>query len=330
MMPDSQQKHPVKWEWTRHQYRREEFEICRLFYQPPGAAAPYSTDELDELNHRQAMNLYRVRHHIPFPDEIRAIRTQYGLSAARMSEVLDFGINSYRQYEEGEMPTPSNAKLIRLAKEPATFQAFVQEKRQLFSANAWQGLQQRLAKLQYSNQQDPFWSGYLWGNAAEAGPLNGFVAPNFEKAAQYVLFFISRLQPLKTKLNKLLFYADFLHFKRHCFGISGWSYRAIQLGPVPAHYSEWFGVLESQGYLGVEHELHERGVGERFLPAKAFNPDVFSPSELAVMEEVVECFAQRRSTEVVEISHNEPAWLDNHARRALINYQPYAFSLKHL
>ena len=58
----------------------------------------WTTTELDEANLFQVYNQYRVRHAIPFPDEICAIRRHYGLSAAMMSRILGFGINQYRMY----------------------------------------------------------------------------------------------------------------------------------------------------------------------------------------------------------------------------------------
>ena len=39
-----------------------------------------------------------------------------------------------------------------------------------------------------------------------------------------------------TKLNKAMFYADFLNYKQRGISISGLEYQAIQYGPVPVHY----------------------------------------------------------------------------------------------
>ena len=69
----------------------------------------------------QVYNQYRDKFNIPFPDEIMLIREKYGLSAIKMSEILGFGINSYRQYEAGEMPSVANAKLIQMADDPKKF-----------------------------------------------------------------------------------------------------------------------------------------------------------------------------------------------------------------
>src|SRR5690606_16846755 len=58
---------------------------------------------------------------IPFPDEIKKIREKYSLSALKMSEILGFGVNSYRQYESGEIPSTANAKLIQMIDDPKKF-----------------------------------------------------------------------------------------------------------------------------------------------------------------------------------------------------------------
>ncbi len=70
---------------------------------------------------RQAYNQYRDKYNLPFPEEIKEIRAKYGVSATKMSEILGFGINSYRNYENGEVPNQSNANLIQLAKNPIQF-----------------------------------------------------------------------------------------------------------------------------------------------------------------------------------------------------------------
>ncbi len=42
-----------------------------------------------------------------------------------MAEVLGFGTNVYRQYESGEVPNQSNARLIQLANDPEEFRKLV-------------------------------------------------------------------------------------------------------------------------------------------------------------------------------------------------------------
>ncbi len=330
---------------AQEKFRGETFDIQELYYECADTGKEVDNTATAELNAQQVYNLYRTRHHIPFPEEIRRIREQYGLSAAKMSEVLDFGINSYRNYEkEGDkektgeqaesethqpvIPTPANGKLIRLAANPVHFQTFVQEKRSIFSDNAWKKIQERIATLLQGNEMTPLVQ-YIWNQDTEANEFTGFIKPYFDKVAHFVLFFAREAQPLKTRLNKLMFYCDFAHFRKTGFSISGCNYRAIQMGPVPSHYHELFGILEAEKYVGIEEELYDHGgIGERFVPEREFDPSLFSAEELDTMREILETFQDTRTKELIERSHHEQAWIDNKDQRNLISYLAYGFRLE--
>lgn len=317
----------LKQNWIDYSFRKETFKVCQSYY-VDADGEEYSTTEQDELLIRQVHNLYRTKHHIPFPDEIKAIRSTYGLSAAKMAEILDLGINSYRQYENGEVPSLANAKLIRLAGNPANFLSFAREKESLFSPNAYKKLLDRIDGMMGSNKLDKVVE-YIWNFHLEANAFTGFVKPSFEKVAHYVIYFAQKAKPMKTRLNKLLFYADFLHFKRSGYAISGCNYRAIPYGPVPSHFRELFGILETEKYIQIEEKLSDSGhMGERFLALQEFDASLFTESELANMEEVVQQMGEMRTQELIELSHGESAWKENEKERELINYQDYAFQLK--
>ncbi|RMG27658.1 MAG: DUF4065 domain-containing protein [Bacteroidetes bacterium] len=316
--------------WTRAQFRRESFEICAHAYLCADTGREFSTKETDAFNLQQLYNQYRAKHQIPFPAEIKAIREQYGLSSAKIAEVLDFGTNSYRQYEQGEIPSLANAKLIRLARDPQHFRSFVAEKKACFTPKAYEKLQKRIQELTQNNNLLPLVE-YIWNHHTQPNEYTGYVKPSLEKVAHYIIFFATENKPLKTRMNKLLFYGDFLNFKRTGYSISGCNYRAIQMGPVPSHFRELFGLLESQGYIRIEDEIFEHGgVGERFYPAVPFDPSLFSPEELQSMKDTVTAFADTRTKQIIALSHEESAWKANQEQREIISYLAHAFELKAL
>src|SRR4030042_3902051 len=102
-------------------FRKEEFEIVFHHYLCKDSMESFTNTDLDELNINQLYNQYRAKYCLPFADEIRKIREDYELSASKMSEVLGFGPNSYRNYEAGEVPSQSNARLIQLVADPPEF-----------------------------------------------------------------------------------------------------------------------------------------------------------------------------------------------------------------
>ena len=79
----------------------------------------------------------------------------------------------------------------------------------------------------------------FYGNANRS-IYNGFspMVPNKLEAMVRMFVHNEKSGVVKTKLNKEMFYADFLHYRRHGRSISGLQYKAIQLGPVPVHYDK--------------------------------------------------------------------------------------------
>lgn len=99
-------------------YRGEKYNFTYISFLDDANGESYTTTENDGIWLSQVTNQYRERHGIPYTDEIIALRERYGLSAAKMSTIFGFGVNQYRLYEDGEVPSESNGKMIRGAMNP--------------------------------------------------------------------------------------------------------------------------------------------------------------------------------------------------------------------
>lgn len=314
-------------------FRKETFEIVFHYYKCEDSGEQFTTTSLDEVNMNQVYNQYRDRFNIPFPDEINRIRKKYGLSAAKMSEILGFGINTYRQYEAGEMPSVANAKLIQMADEPKNFIEMLelsatldQKVRQKYIQKA-----QLLVEEKKRNIIDLNFKEYLLGNPL-ADIYSGYRIPNFEKFTEMVVYFSSKLSPFKTKMNKLLFYADFLMFKQSCFSISGVRYKAIDMGPVPNNFQSIFEYLANKNEIDILTTEFKQGyTGEQFKARndRPFKADLFSENELAVLEKVETAFKPTSTNDIIELSHLEEAWKKNEKDKSIISYE-YAFDLNQI
>ncbi len=86
----------------------------------------YTTTEIDTGNLERIYEQYRAKHDIPSPAELTALRERYGLSAAKMSQILGLGANQYRLYEDGEMPSEAIGKMLRTIQTPAVFMRYVE------------------------------------------------------------------------------------------------------------------------------------------------------------------------------------------------------------
>ena len=314
-------------------FRKETFEIVFHYYKCEDSGEQFTTTSLDEVNMNQVYNQYRDKFNIPFPDEIIRIREKYGLSAAKMSEILGFGVNSYRQYEAGEMPSIANAKLIQMVDDPKFFIDMVELCATLEDKVIVKYIQkaQLLVEDRKRNIFNLNFKEYLLGNHL-ADIYSGYRNPNFEKFTEMVVYFSEQIEPFKTKLNKLLFYADFLMFKQSCFSISGVRYKAIDMGPVPNNFQSIFEYLANKDEIDIYTTEFQGGyTGEQFKARKdrPFKADLFSENELAVLEKVTTVFKQTSTSDIIKLSHLEEAWKKNQKDKSVISYE-YAFELNQI
>lgn len=314
-------------------FRKETFDIVFHYYQCEDSGEQFTSAALDELNMNQVYNQYRDKFNIPFPDEINNIRSKYGLSASKMSEILGFGVNSYRQYEAGEIPSVANAKLIQMVDDPQNFMEMTALCGTLDEKARVKYIQKAifLAEEKKRNIFNINFKEYLLGNHL-ADIYSGYRNPNFEKITEMVVYFSDKLSPFKTKMNKLLFYADFLMFKQSCFSISGMRYKAIEMGPVPINFQSIFEYLANKDEIDIfTTEFPQGYIGEQFKAknGRPFRVELFSENELNVLEKVANVFKPTSTNQIIEISHLEEAWKKNEKNKSVISYE-YAFDLNQM
>lgn len=274
----------------------------------------WTTTELDEANTNQIYNQYRVRHGIPFPDEICALRKYYGLSALKMSEILGFGVNQYRYYENGEMPSISNARMLVAIRDKRTFLSFLEASMRIIGEKDYAKIHRHIMGLpEYECPKN------------QPSALSGYVLYSLERTAAAVKYFIKEMGGVfVTKMNKLLFYTDFLCYRRKGYGLTGLEYAALPYGPVPEN---WGRVYDSIPDIRMDEYVFPDMMSGIELNSEA-EPDmtVFDETEVCVLKDVAERFKDTKAGEISQISHKERGWMDNHEGKMPIDYS-YAFEL---
>lgn len=323
----------LKKEKRSFDYRKDSFEILYHFYVCEQTQEEFTDTELDIININQVHHKYRDKYGIPFTDEIKMIREEYGLSAAKMSEILGLGANVYRQYESGEMPSVATGRLIRLATDPQEFNKLLEMSAHILEVHEYEKVRKKI---------DHAMSG--WGIVEKMQQLslfeskypslyNGYRVPDLRRIGRMVQYFAKWNTPYTTALNKLMFYADFGHFKRHGQSISGLQYKAIQRGPVPRNFGGIYNQLYNLGYVSIQEKVFGDYVGEIFVVNSEQENQLgetnveLSNSEQAMLEEVSNLFKNKSTKEIVRISHEELAWRDNVDDFNLISFE-YGFGLK--
>lgn len=321
-------------EKSRLVFRKEEFEYNHKSYYCVDSGESFTTTELDEFNLNQVYNKYRDKHNIPFPDQIIELRKKFNVSASLMSKILGFGINSYRNYENGEVPSFSNANLINtVLKSPRNLKHLVELNNELSEDEKSKILAKIKTVIEYQkeNKDDITFVDVLFEDKLPNN-YSGYRKPSMEKMANMILYFAEHLKPSETMMNKLLFYADFYNYKKTAFSISGSNYMAHNYGPVPLRYGGIFDYASNKRYVFINIEDFGNNFwGKCFYKTKHrdFNNELFNEEELKSLELVRETFKRSNATQIMEKSHEEKAWINNEKDKNLIDYN-YSFELRHL
>ncbi|MCH5218084.1 MAG: DUF4065 domain-containing protein [Muribaculaceae bacterium] len=295
-------------------FRKEEFKYIHTGIIDEDGEMWTST-EMDEANIFQVYNQYRLKHGIPFPDEITGIREHYGLSAAKMAQILGFGINQYRKYEDGEVPSVSNARTIIAARERDVFMTFVEASKSEMSEQEYQRIKKKVEAVDGD-----------YKSIVRPSEYTGFRSLSTDKVASVVRLIISTIgSTFVTKMNKLLFYADFIHYKKHGYGITGITYKALQFGPVPEHWGTLYSSLPG---IDMEEFVYPSGQSGIKLEAIENTDNVLNESELRTIEKVCTLFSNMSAGEISQTSHLEKGWIENKDNSSAISYQD-AFALNH-
>lgn len=308
-------------------FRGEEYDYMHASWLCVDTGERFTTDETDDAGYFQVTNKYRAKYGIPYTDEIVALRKRYALSAAKMSLILGFGVNQWRSYEGGEVPSISNGRMIRSIMNPAVFLEVVHSAKHVLGDAGYQKVSSMIKGI--LDREDVDDSGYDAERIfmCERGEENGFCECSIEKVKDVILAILRHNgEVFCTKMNKLLFYIDFLSYRRCGKSVTGLSYRALPYGPVPERWDRIYGCFD-------EIVLEPRIVGEKeglvIVPTIEHDESVLTSGELEVVELVCRRFKDSSSADISRISHEEDAWKDFQAGHQRIPYE-YAFRLKAL
>ena len=314
----------LKTEKAELEFRREKFQYISLYYLCEDTNERFTTTEIDTLNLSQVYNQYRVKYGIPFPDEIQNIRKSYALPASKMSTILGFGDNQYRLYENGDIPSEANGKILSLIKNKDVFRSFVENAKNQLETKEYQKILTSLNKVVDDNQHTMEEKMIFSANSRSL--LNGYAIQSYDKLKNVILYLLDKCgNTFNTKMNKLLFYTDFLSYKLYGQGITGLSYNAIQYGPVPLRWDRVYSLID-----GVEADLIEFNhdiSGTELHPTERPDLDKLTPQEIEVMNIIAEKFKDMSCADISALSHKEDAWKDYHDSKDLIPFNE-AFNLK--
>lgn len=110
-----------------------------------------------------------------------------------------------------------------------------------------------------------------------------------------------------TKLNKILYYSDFLSFREYGESITGAQYMRLNHGPVPTHLKPVRIDMLNRGDIVVEQRPYYTRNLDVLTPLRKANIDLFTTREIVLVDAIIEELRDLDATEVSSLSHSR-AW----------------------
>ena len=304
------------------EFRGETYLVHSQYYRCEDTGEKFTTVEQDTATFNDLYSQYRIKHGIPFPDEIKAIRQRYGMNYSQIGKLLGFGVNQWAKYETGQVPSESNGRLIGALRRKEVTLNLLNDLKDMYEPDEYE---KTLKQILTSPDTDtlPSENHYFYEGTVRS-INNGYGEFNHKKVEEMVKYLVKG-GTYPTKLNKKMFYSDFLHFKRYGISISGLRYQAIKYGPVPVHYSTIYDHVP-----GLESMSIYSGDKESTLLTLSTGPDtsIFSQEELSTLEEINNKLEPLPVKEIIELSHKEAAWINNYPQKGIIPFsEAYTISL---
>lgn len=146
----------------------------------------------------------------------------------------------------------------------------------------------------------------------QAKKLRPRITPNENKFRELLLFIARRSEGDPRfgaiKLNKLLFYSDFLAYLELGHPITGQPYFALENGPAPRYLVRVREQMVKSKEIAIARKTTFDGVQERVLALREPDPNKFTPAEIALVTKVLDGCRSQSGTELSELSHRFAGW----------------------
>lgn len=132
----------------------------------------------------------------------------------------------------------------------------------------------------------------------------------FDNTVLYLLQRCSPSRPGVTALLKMIYFADYEHYRRNLAPITGAQYVALERGPVVDGYAEQFERMTAEGTVKLM-EVTVLGVTDKkqeYRPLVEPDVGVFSPTEIAILDSVAIQHGSETGAALSEKTHLEGPW----------------------
>ncbi len=264
-------------------------------------------EELDEKNLEIAYLEYRKTHNLLTPLQIQEIRERYGLSQRALSKLLGWGEITIHRYESGNLQDEAHDEVLKFIAKPENLLEIYEKQAHLLAPHISEALKKRINELIQEKIQPNFNKvlEQLFLSERQIGEFTGYRNFDLEKIKNMILYILGFHETYRTKINKLLWYMDFLCYKVYSVSISGNSYTHSTYGPTADDYELIISVMLKDALIDKDEVIAHDTVREQLKSLTSCDKSIFSEDEIKVMDFVLNKFKDCKCGEISEYSHEE-------------------------
>lgn len=144
---------------------------------------------------------------------------------------------------------------------------------------------------------------------------------DFDKTINVILYILEELGPIsKTKLIKLLFFADFAHMRKYKRPITWSTYYRLNWGPVPSYVLDVINTIAKHRKLPISEEDKEKfvssilvtkeywGFATSLRAIKKPDLDELSISDREIIDEIIKEHGHKNAFQLSNETHKHHAW----------------------
>lgn len=258
-----------------------------------------------------AIDTYKKEKNLLTSREIMEIRKNYKLTQEEFSRILGLGDITINRYETKLIQDETYDEKMREFSENPLYALEELEKHRLnFNEERYNEIK-KMILLEIEKNGIYFFKRQtiksLYANYEDTSILNGFTKLQLKKIETIIKYLANNIDNLyKVKVLKLLWYIDFLSFKRNNRSLTGLVYKHFPLGAVPIGYDELLTAFPGINITMIEFEGDK--VGYKIETSEKADLGIFVPTEIKIIIDVIEKFKNFGSGQIKEYMHKEVAY----------------------
>lgn len=282
----------------------------------------YMDEHQIKENDIRLKDAYRRAEGLLTSKEISAIRRKYGITQSDLCTLLGWGGKTITRYESHQIQDKAHDYILKkIDLDPEWFLVLLRDARVNLTHEAYQKYYVTATAL-YEADQDQYLRRAIQASyAGFSGNLlfNGNTELSLDKVVDVIRYFASSLKVTnlyKVKLMKLMWYADFLSFKKRGHAITGLVYQALPMGAVPIGHNS---IINLKDVPCEEEDMGEYNAYHFWLNKDA-HFDHISKEDEEILDEVIEKLGKMTKEEIVSFMHKEKAYTEK-LPKSIIEYK---------